>query len=216
MILNISASPWHDGKERTRLEMLRRVAHDEKIPLAQVNLVGANDELIFDGHSVALDSRGEVIALGKGFAEEILVADLSQSGKRNSRKAIRKRHPFNFPPREQQFFPRCRWASAIMSANADFKSVIVGLSGGIDSALVAVLAADALGAENVLGVSMPARYSSEGSLSDAAALAKNLGIRYEVLPIEPVFKRLNSSCKKFLPERSRTRPRKTSSRGCAA
>ena len=76
IILNISASPWHDGKERTRLEMLQRVARDEKIPLAQVNLVGANDELIFDGHSVALDARGEVLRSGKGFEEEILVVDL--------------------------------------------------------------------------------------------------------------------------------------------
>ena len=76
IILNLSASPWHDGKERTRLAMLQRVARDERVPLAQVNLVGANDELIFDGHSVALDSRGEVIALGKGFAEDILVVDL--------------------------------------------------------------------------------------------------------------------------------------------
>src|SRR6267142_4175393 len=76
IILNISASPWCDGKERTRLEMLQRVARDEKIPLAQVNLVGANDELIFDGHSVALNVRGEVVTLGKGFAEDIFVADL--------------------------------------------------------------------------------------------------------------------------------------------
>ena len=76
IILNISASPWHDGKEKSRLAMLQRVARDERVPLAQVNLVGANDELIFDGHSVALDRRGEVIALGKGFAEEIFVADL--------------------------------------------------------------------------------------------------------------------------------------------
>src|SRR5665213_559386 len=77
IILNISASPWHDGKERTRLEMLRRAARDEKIPLAQVNAIGANDELIFDGHSVALDARGEILALGKSFAEEILVAELN-------------------------------------------------------------------------------------------------------------------------------------------
>ena len=76
IIINLSASPWHEGKERVRLEMLRRVARDEKIPLAQVNAVGANDELIFDGHSVALDAHGEVTALGKGFAEEIFVAEL--------------------------------------------------------------------------------------------------------------------------------------------
>jgi NAD+ synthase (glutamine-hydrolysing) len=81
IILNLSASPWHDGKERTRLDMLRRVARDEKIPLVQVNAVGANDELIFDGHSVAVDAHGELNALGKGFAEEILVVDLDEAGK---------------------------------------------------------------------------------------------------------------------------------------
>ena len=95
---------------------------------------------------------------------------------------------FEFPPREQQLFSALSLGIRDYVRKCGFKSVIVGLSGGIDSALVAVLAADALGPDNVLGVSMPARYSSDGSLSDAAALAKNLGIRYEVLPIEPVFK----------------------------
>ncbi len=205
IILNLSASPWHDGKERMRLEMLRRVARDEKIPLAQVNAVGANDELIFDGHSVALDARGEIIALGKGFAEEILVADLDCSkmpltpslspsdGERVSEGRVR---GFEFPPREQQLFSALSLGIRDYVRKCGFKSVLVGLSGGIDSALVAVLAADALGADNVLGVSMPARYSSEGSLSDAAALAKNLGIRYEVLPIEPVFKSVEKQLEK--------------------
>jgi NAD+ synthase (glutamine-hydrolysing) len=182
IILNLSASPWCEGKERTRLEMLQRVARDEKIPLAQVNLVGANDELIFDGHSVALNSRGDVIALGKGFEEDILVADLkSGSGIRNPGCGI------DFPSRGQQIFSALSLGIRDYVRKCGFRSVIVGLSGGIDSALVAVLAADALGAENVFGVAMPARYSSDGSLTDARLLAKNLGIRYEVLPIEPVF-----------------------------
>ena len=154
----------------------------KRFPLVQVNAVGANDELIFDGHSVALDARGEVIALGKGFAEEILVAELGESRKQKAESGN------EFPPREQQLFSALSLGIRDYVHKCGFKSAIVGLSGGIDSALVAVLAADALGADNVLGVSMPARYSSEGSLSDAAALAKNLGIRYEVLPIEPVFK----------------------------
>jgi NAD+ synthetase len=182
VILNLSASPWHDGKERMRLEMLRRAARDERVPLAQVNLVGANDELIFDGHSVALDSRGEVTALGKGFEEEILVVEVGESRKQKTESRN------DFPPREQQLFSALSLGIRDYVHKCGFKSAIVGLSGGIDSALVAVLAADALGADKVLGVSMPARYSSEGSLSDAATLAKNLGIRYEVLPIEPVFK----------------------------
>jgi NAD+ synthetase len=181
MILNLSASPWAAGKEKTRLEMLRRVARDEKIPLAQVNLVGANDELIFDGHSVALNSRGEVIARGQGFQEEIFVAELGKSGKRKTENGN------EFPAREAQIFSALSLGIRDYVRKCGFKSVILGLSGGIDSALVAVLAADALGKENVLGVAMPARYSSEGSLNDAAALAKNLGIRCEVLPIEPVF-----------------------------
>ena len=182
IILNLSASPWHDGKEKMRLEMLRRIARDEKIAVVQVNAVGANDELIFDGHSVALDARGEIIALGKGFAEDILVAELGESRKQKAESRN------DFPPREQQLFAALSLGIRDYVHKCGFKSAIVGLSGGIDSALVAVLAADALGADQVFGVSMPARYSSAGSLSDAAALAKNLGIRYEVLPVEPVFK----------------------------
>ncbi|MGA9453759.1 MAG: NAD+ synthase [Verrucomicrobiia bacterium] len=178
IILNISASPWHDGKEKTRLAMLQRVARDERVPLAQVNLVGANDELIFDGHSVVLDRRGEPLALGKGFAEDSFVADL------NANPAPVK---IEWPVRERQIFSALSLGIHDYVHKCGFKSVIVGLSGGIDSALTAVLAADALGPDNVLGVSMPARYSSEGSLSDAEALARNLGIHYEVLPIEPVF-----------------------------
>ncbi|MGA2241830.1 MAG: NAD+ synthase [Verrucomicrobiota bacterium] len=178
IILNIAASPWHDGKEKTRLAMLQRVARDERVPLAQVNLVGANDELIFDGHSVAFDRHGKPIASGKGFAEDVFVADMDSSSPLPKT---------GWPAREQQLFSALSLGIRDYVHKCGFKSVIVGLSGGIDSALVAVLAAEALGADKVLGVSMPARYSSEGSLSDAEALAKNLGIRYEVLPIESVF-----------------------------
>jgi NAD+ synthetase len=200
MILNISASPWHDGKEKKRLEMLQRVACDEQIPLAQVNLVGANDELIFDGHSVALDSRGEFIALGKGFAEDIFVAELDESGKRKAESGN------DFLAREAQIFSALSLGIRDYVRKCGFKSVILGLSGGIDSALVAVLAADALGAENVLGVAMPARYSSSGSLSDAEALAKNLGIRYEVLPIEPSFQAVEKQLAKVF---AGTKPNET-------
>ena len=189
LILNLSASPWHDGKERTRLEMLRRVARDEKIPLAQVNAVGANDELIFDGHSAALDASGEVLALGRGFAEEVLVVELAagEASVPASRLVRSLAPPENFPAREELLFSALSLGIRDYVRKCGFKSVVLGLSGGIDSALIAVIAADALGAENVWGVSLPARYSSEGSLTDAEQLAKNLGIRYDVLPIESAF-----------------------------
>jgi NAD+ synthase (glutamine-hydrolysing) len=183
LILNISASPWHAGKERTRLAMLQRVARDEKVPLVQVNLVGANDELIFDGHSVALNRKGEAIAVGKSFTEDLFVVEVD--GDAPTMKIPQ-------PAPEEQLFRALSLGIRDYVHKCGFKSVVVGLSGGIDSALTAVLAVDALGADKVMGVSMPARYSSTGSLTDAELLAKNLGIRYEVLPIEPAFNAMES------------------------
>jgi NAD+ synthetase len=178
IILNISASPWHAGKEQSRLEMLQRVARDERVPLVQVNSVGANDELIFDGHSVALNRQGEVLALGKGFVEETLVVEVD---------AGPPVAPLVWPVKEELLLRALSLGIRDYVHKCGFKSVVLGLSGGIDSAITAVLAVDALGADKVMGVSMPARYSSSGSLTDAEALARNLGIRYEVIPIEPAF-----------------------------
>lgn len=187
LILNISASPWHVGKENTRLAMLQRVARDERVPLVQVNIVGANDELIFDGHSVALNRQGEVLALAKGFAEDVLVVEVD--GNTPGLKP-------NWPVKEEQLFKALSLGIGDYVYKCGFKSVVLGLSGGIDSAITAVLAVDALGASNVMGVAMPARYSSSGSLTDAEALAKNLGIRYEVLPIESSFKAMEGQLAK--------------------
>jgi NAD+ synthase (glutamine-hydrolysing) len=179
LIVNISASPWERGKEARRVAMLQRVARDERVPLVQVNMVGGNDELIFDGHSVALNAKGDVLALGAPFAEQVLVVDMAAPAP-SPAIAV----PAN--PEEQLFHALVLGVRDYV-AKCGFKSVVLGLSGGIDSALVAVIAAEAIGAANVWGVSLPSRYSSEGSLSDAAHLAKKLGIRYDVLPIaEPV------------------------------
>ena len=179
LIVNISASPWQRGKEATRLAMLQRVARDEHVPLVQVNMVGANDELIFDGHSVALNAKGDVLALGLSFAEEMLVVDTDAAAPTPALTL-----PEN---QEEQLFRALVLGVRDYVGKCGFKSVVLGLSGGIDSALVAVIATQALGADNVWGVSLPSRYSSEGSLGDAAQLAKRLGIRYDVLPIgEPV------------------------------
>jgi NAD+ synthase (glutamine-hydrolysing) len=188
VILNISASPWHAGKEKTRLEMLQRVARDERVPLVQVNSVGANDELIFDGHSVALNRQGEVLALGKGFAEDLLVVEVD-----GNLPVVKPA----WPVQEENLFRALSLGIRDYVQKCGFKSVVLGLSGGIDSALTAVLAVDALGPDKVMGVSMPARYSSSGSLTDAEVLAKNLGIRYEVLPIEPGFKAMEGQLAKL-------------------
>ena len=179
LILNLSASPWHAGKEKSRLEMLQRVARDERVPLVQVNALGANDELIFDGHSVALNREGEVVALGPGFTEKVFVVEVD-----DQTPAMKP----NWPPKEELLFRALSLGIRDYVHKCGFKSVVLGLSGGIDSAITAVLAVDALGADKVMGVAMPARYSSSGSLTDAGVLAKNLGIRYEVIPIEPAFK----------------------------
>jgi len=188
LILNISASPWHAGKEKTRLEMLQRVARDERVPLVQVNSVGANDELIFDGHSVALNRQGEILALGRGFAEDLLVVEVDG--------ATPPVTPAQ-PAREELLFHALSLGIRDYVHKCGFKSVVLGLSGGIDSALTAVLAVEALGADKVMGVSMPARYSSSGSLTDAELLAKNLGIRYEVIAIEPPFKTMEGQLAKL-------------------
>ncbi len=187
LMLNISASPWCAGKEKTRLAMLQRVAHDERVPLVQVNLVGANDELIFDGHSVALDRAGEVLRMGKGFAEEVFVVEVDGN--------LPSGQP-QWPAPEELLFRALSLGVRDYVTKCGFKSVVLGLSGGIDSAITAVIAVDALGADKVMGVSMPARYSSSGSLSDAEKLAKNLNIRYEVIPIEPAFKAMEGQLAK--------------------
>ncbi|MSU20413.1 MAG: NAD+ synthase [Pedosphaera sp.] len=179
LIINLSASPWHAGKEATRLAMLQKVAADEKVPLIQVNLVGGNDELIFDGHSVVLDGKGRLIALGKGFTEDLLVVDIGES--RPDADSVPQ---LEWPASEQQLFSALSLGIRDYVHKCGFKSVVCGLSGGIDSALTAVLAVDALGAENVMGIAMPSKFSSPGSLSDAELLARNLGVRFEVLPIE--------------------------------
>ena len=179
VILNLSASPWHAGKETTRLAMLQRVARDEGVPVLQVNLVGGNDELIFDGRSVAYDAQGREIARGPAFAEAAWIVDLDAPGQAPASAPT--------PGREEQIHAALALGIRDYVAKCGFKSVALGLSGGIDSAVVAALAVAALGPQAVHGFALPARHSSAGSLTDAAALAENLGIAYRVVPIEEPF-----------------------------
>jgi NAD+ synthetase len=176
-ILNLSASPWHLGKEDTRLGLLQRAARDEKVPVFQVNMVGGNDELIFDGQSAAFDAQGNLIWRGAAFEEATAVINLDAPGTQ----------PLVRESSEAQLYKALSLGIRDYVAKCGFQSVTLGLSGGIDSALVAVLAAEALGPQRVHGFAMPARYSSPGSLHDAEALARNLGIAYRVVPIEAPF-----------------------------
>ncbi|MGA8430810.1 MAG: NAD+ synthase [Candidatus Sulfotelmatobacter sp.] len=177
-VLNISASPFWIGKRELRRDMLASIAKRNKVPVVMVNQVGGNDSLVFDGSSIVLNAEGKVIALGRSFEEDLIFFD--------SKILTGEIH-------EQEVGDEPSVYSALVLGTRDyihkcgFTKAIIGLSGGIDSALTAVIAADAIGPENVIGVGMPGPYSSPGSIEDAQALAKNLGIRFELLSINPVF-----------------------------
>jgi len=178
IILNISASPYWHGKVQVREKMVAALAERYNAHVVMVNQVGGNDSLIFDGSSLVVRPDGEVVARAASFAEDLMFFDT-----------------------EAESVPcsNCGWNetgaswSALVLGTRDyvrkcgFRKVLVGLSGGIDSALVAAIAVEALGAENVIGVGMPSEYSSLGSIHDARALGKNLGIRFELLPIHEIF-----------------------------
>ena len=177
-VLNISASPFWIGKREFRRDMLASIARQHKVPVALVNQVGGNDSLVFDGSSLVLDREGKVIAQGKSFEEDLIYFD-SQS--------------LTGEVHEQIAGDEASAYAALVLGTRDyirkcgFQKAIIGLSGGIDSALTAVIAADAVGPENVIGVGMPGPYSSQGSIDDARVLAKNLGIRFELLSINPAY-----------------------------
>jgi len=177
-VLNISGSPFWIGKREFRREMLASIARQHKVPVVLVNQVGGNDSLVFDGSSLVLDREGKVIAQGRSFAEDLVFFD--------STTLTGEMH-------EQLAGDEASAYSALVLGTRDymrkcgFHKAIIGLSGGIDSALTAVIAADAVGPESVIGVGMPGPYSSQGSIDDARALAQNLGIRFELLSILPAY-----------------------------
>jgi NAD+ synthase/NAD+ synthase (glutamine-hydrolysing) len=176
-ILNLSASPFTVGKELLREEMLGQMARKHGLPLAWVNQVGGNDDLIFDGRSGAFDRQGRLFARAKGFAKDVLVVDLSSETGVIA--------PDDFTP-EAEIWNALTLGVRDYACKTHFTKVLLGLSGGIDSALTAAIAVDALGAENVLGVMMPSLYSSQGSVDDSVDLARNLGIQVLSLPIAPI------------------------------
>jgi NAD+ synthetase len=175
LVVNISASPFFIGKHAFRCKLFGHQARKHQLPILFANQVAGNDELIFDGASAVFDRDGEVVAQAKAFAEDLLMVDLQ-----SDQKGRIEPYPEDIASVHdalvlgtRDYVRKCR-----------FKRVVLGLSGGIDSALTAAIAAEALGPENVTGVSMPSRYSSEHSKSDAAVLAENLGIHYKTIAIE--------------------------------
>ncbi|MCB1136556.1 MAG: NAD+ synthase [Chlamydiia bacterium] len=177
LVLNLSSSPYHYNKLETRVAVSCAAAKAVGCPLILCNQVGGNDSLIFDGHSLFVTASGEICCQAKGFEEDLLMCDTE--GKRCP--VVPKEDPTG------QLYDALVLGLRDYFKKLNFRSACLGLSGGIDSAVVACLAAEALGPENVLGISMPSRYSSDHSLSDAKALAENLGIQYKVIPIESTF-----------------------------
>jgi NAD+ synthetase len=180
LLLNIASSPYNTEKIQLRYDMLKAIATQKRIPVAYVNHVGGNDQLLFDGSSLAFDARGKLMARAHAFSEDLVIFDTSGGAAE-----IR---PAPESEAEEIYQALCLGIRDYVQ-KCGFKKVLVGLSGGIDSSLVATLAADALGATNVLGVGMPGPYSSPGSIQDAATLARNLGIDFRVIPITSVFEK---------------------------
>jgi len=226
VILNINGSPYFAGKAAFRKEMLATRAADNGVIVAYLNMVGGQDELVFDGGSMVFNEQGAMIARAKEFAEDMLLVDLDTASVFRSRLHDPRRRqersqvkpelvpilPVSTTPSPvqqaqqaqmvlgapQRIAPKLEPLAEIYAAlvlgtgdyvrKTGFKKAIIGLSGGIDSSLTAVIAVDSLGAENVLGISMPSGYSSEGSKADAQQLAENLGIQYMTIPIEETFR----------------------------
>ena len=220
VIVNVNGSPYHAGKPQYREKMLATRAIDNEVIVCYVNAVGGQDELVFDGNSMICDQSGNLLARGKQFQEDLIVADLDIDGVFRSRlhDPRRRKELYGFhngylqgvktvvsekpverasPPLSPQNLSALPFEAEVYSAlvlgvrdyvrKNGFEKVVIGLSGGIDSALTAAIAVDALGPENVTGVSMPSRYTSDLSESDAARLADNLGIKLHTIPIEPPF-----------------------------
>ena len=193
LVLNISASPFWCGKPQLRRKMLSVLARRHNAIVAMVNQIGGNDSLVFDGSSVVIAPNGEVVAQAASFCEDLIIFDTEALQAIPKNLAEPESSGESASGAESQFEATAATWNALVLGTRDyvrkcgFRKALVGLSGGIDSALVAAIAVEALGAENVLGVGMPSEFSSAGSIDDARGLTVNLGIRYELIAIHDVF-----------------------------
>jgi NAD+ synthase/NAD+ synthase (glutamine-hydrolysing) len=178
LLISINASPYNMGKRARRREIFAATARHHRLPLVYVNQVGGNDQLVFDGSSFAMNAAGEVKAAAASFEEDLVMFD-SETGEGDCHATL--------PDECEAVYEALVLGTRDYIRKCGFRRVLLGLSGGIDSSLTAVIAADAVGRENVVGVSMPGPFSSEGSVTDARELAENLGIRFETACITPVY-----------------------------
>ncbi len=187
LLISISASPFSVGKDEVRFRLMSRNVERYKVPFVFVNQVGGNDELVFDGRSMVLDSQGEPLLVMDSFREQVAVIDTKAQGK-----------PGTYQPEERIESVHNALVLGVQDyvRKCGFKQVVLGLSGGIDSAVACCLAVAALGKDNVLGVTMPSEFSSEGSVKDSRRLAGNLGIRFETIPVSPVYQSYLKTLKK--------------------
>jgi NAD+ synthase (glutamine-hydrolysing) len=177
LLLNISASPFNAGKRAARYGLFSKIAQRYDVPLVYVNQVGGNDELLFDGTSIVINARGETVFCAKTFQEDAQMVHLDGPSCDVALST----------PNDEEIAHALILGIRDYMRKCGFKDVVLGLSGGIDSALTAVLAVEALGAEHVTGIAMPSQFSSQGSIDDARALATNLGIAFHVVPIQDIY-----------------------------
>lgn len=192
LLLNLSASPWHLNKDRYRIELLREVAQKCNCPIVYLNAVGGNDELVFDGMSMSVNRKGELVSISDSFQERIEVHDLNDINESP--------HP---PDTSMESLRKALVLGVRDYAHkSGFSKGLIGLSGGIDSAVTAAIAVEALGCENIIGISLPSSISSQHSKDDAAELAQNLGITYHTLPIQSIVDSANSELQPIFENRA--------------
>ena len=196
MIANISASPFHMGKIKQRQAMLDFCAKEFNCAVCYCNLVGGQDEIVFDGRSVFVDATGADIAKAKAFDEDLLIADVNLSG--DGTIQVKPMQPAAAQPTDvvDEVYQALVLGTRDYTRKNGFKNVLLGLSGGIDSSVTAAVAVAALGAENVLGLTMPSKFNSPETIKDAQRLAENLGIEFLTIPIEPILNRFHEAMEK--------------------